>query len=143
IGLPEAQAFGPVEKSDLGLTPVPVVEWCGLVFVKAAPNAEPIDIDAHVSDFGRFLKHIDFSKAQYLGNNRRVPISANWKYPLETFFEGYHFPALHPKTVAKDVINNVYIEDSAGGGHELTYIPNPRTLYERMVKQPESEWPEQ
>jgi carnitine monooxygenase subunit len=142
IGLPEAQQFGPVEKSDLGLTPVPVVEWCGLIFVKTDPNAEPIDIDAHVAEFGRFLRHLDFPDAQQL-ENRRVPIGANWKYPLETFFESYHFPTLHPKTVANDAINHVYIEDSMGGGHEGTYIPNPRALYEQMVKQPESEWPEQ
>lgn len=99
IGVPRAEVFPTLNKSEQGLRRLPVSESGGLIWVGLDPDHEPDFSDtkgqltADLDAFGLPGMHV-FARKTY-------DLKANWKILIETFLETYHVPPLHKNTVAQ------------------------------------------
>jgi phenylpropionate dioxygenase-like ring-hydroxylating dioxygenase large terminal subunit len=96
--VPRAEAFPSIDPKTTGLQTVPVEERHGFIWVVATPGAS-IDIAA-------YLGPLDAELAAYgaadmvLERETVLTEQMNWKFVVDGFFEVYHFPSLHSKTIA-------------------------------------------
>jgi len=135
VAVPEQDRFGDVLGACDHLTAVPAAERHGIVFVQASPGSS-IDIDAHLGDFGKELAMLELDHAEAV-RSRPIPVKSNWKYALDTYGEGYHFAALHKKTLAPFFRNDITIYDRFGPHHRVGFVSRDM---EAWVSKPESEW---
>jgi choline monooxygenase len=93
IGVPEARSIPGLDKSELGLFPVRVESFCGLLFVNLDMHAKPLAeqltglrerIERYVMEALRVHDEPDSSQP------------ANWKIVVDNYLEGYHVPIAHP-----------------------------------------------
>ena len=63
--------------------------------------------------------------------------SANWKMPIDTFLEPYHFTALHRDTVAPIFFPNLCLFDAFGLHHREAVL---RRSIEQLRRLPDTEW---
>lgn len=139
VGIPGAEGFKGIAKEDRGLIPVPVAEWHGLIFVRAVPNGEPIDVEAHLGkEFARELAHLELEKARPM-KSTRFGVNANWKYAMDTYGEGYHFATLHPTSIGALALSNIMSYDNYGPNHRMEM---PRAEFLEYSDKPEEEWPD-
>jgi phenylpropionate dioxygenase-like ring-hydroxylating dioxygenase large terminal subunit len=139
VGVPGAEGFADIDKSQRNLIPVPVIEWHGLIFVRAVPNGEPIDIIAHLGEgFARELASLELEKARPMKTSR-IDVDANWKYAMDTYGEGYHFGTLHPSSIGALAMSNIMSYDNYGPHHRLAM---PRSEFLEYSDKPEEEWPD-
>ena len=95
-GIADANLFGQVDRSGLGLRELPCEERAGMIFACLTPGMT-IDLDRHFQGFLEDFEALDFAHWTYLGNR---PIEgANWKIAFDGYLEGYHFKSLHPETI--------------------------------------------
>ncbi len=94
IGVPEGLAFGErLDKSTLGLLPVRVEEFCGLVFFNIDPHATPLaDLLGDLPE--RLERYRVPTLESFAPGNGTQP--ANWKVVADNYIEGYHIPIAHP-----------------------------------------------
>jgi choline monooxygenase len=94
IGVPEGLAFGErLDKSALGLLPVRVEEFCGLVFFNLDPHATALaDLLGDLPE--RLERYRLPSLESFAPGNGTQP--ANWKVIADNYIEGYHIPIAHP-----------------------------------------------
>ena len=95
------EGFFDLDKSKLGLKPVPLSIWEGFIFV--SPEDEPSQtLEEYLGEQGRDLVgypwHLCTQSVQY-----DVEIACNWKLVVDSFAEIYHIPTLHPRTAAPTV----------------------------------------
>lgn len=82
-----------LDPSTLGLWPLQVDEWRGLVFVNLDSGARPL-----TEDLGAFfvaaegLPIEEFTFGEHLDHD----VAANWKTYADNYMEGYHIPLVHP-----------------------------------------------
>jgi phenylpropionate dioxygenase-like ring-hydroxylating dioxygenase large terminal subunit len=114
IGVPEGMTYGErLKKSTLGLFPVRVEEFCGLIFVNLDPDAvplaeqlpglrerlEPYCISA-LESFAQAGGTLSNQLRQFVPRPRHPAAGggqpANWKVVVENYIEGYHIPIAHP-----------------------------------------------
>jgi len=139
VGMPGAEGFQGIAKEERGLIPVPVAEWHGLIFVRAVPNGEPIDVEAHLGkEFARELAHLELAKAKPM-KSTTFGVNANWKYAMDTYGEGYHFATLHPTSIGALALSNIMSYDNYGPNHRMEM---PRAEFLDYSDKPEEEWPE-
>ena len=139
VGVPGQEGFADVERSERNLIAVPVVEWHGLIFVRAVPNGEPIDVIAHLGEgFARELASLELEKARPMKSSR-FGVQSNWKYAMDTYGEGYHFGTLHPSSIGALAMSNVMSYDNYGPHHRLAM---PRAEFLDYADKPEDEWPD-
>ncbi len=129
-----------VDKREHCLPEFRLGTWCGLVFVSLNDEAPPLE------ERFRGLERY-FSRYQVESYEYTTPIGiehwqANWKLAMENFVEGYHFFAVHQKTVetAASTRDCFYVEGRADwsvtGGIQLDYTntligwvkPKPRRI---------------
>ena len=86
---------------ELGLTPIPVEVWAGLVFVAIEPECSLVD---QLGDLPRVMRETGYDfpfetvrGISYLGSYDYT-IKANWKVYQENSSECYHCPTSHPGT---------------------------------------------
>ena len=84
--------FGHVDKSCLGLTPLPVAERAGLIWVTLNPNSN-VDIDVFLAGYGEMLEHLGFNDCHMAG--RQSFAGPNWKVAYDGYRDFYHVPILH------------------------------------------------
>lgn len=137
IGQPGKQGFEGIDKADLGLVRVPVVERHGLIFVRLTPRDEPIDIDAFLGDFAAEIAHLELGKALPVRRSE-IPCEANWKYALDTYGESYHFASLHPTTIGQLAYSNTMVYENYGLHARLAF---PRAEFNDYADRDEGEWP--
>jgi phenylpropionate dioxygenase-like ring-hydroxylating dioxygenase large terminal subunit len=138
VGVPGEAGFCGVEKASRNLIAVPVTEWHGLIFVRAVPGGEPIDVVDHLgAGFAQELAHLELEKARPMKTSR-FGVEANWKYAMDTYGEGYHFATLHPNSIGALAMSNIMSYTSHGPNHRLAM---PRAEFLDCVDTPESEWP--
>lgn len=137
-GLPGKIGFEGLDAQQLGLIQVPCTEWHGLIFVRAQPGQEPIDVEAHLGSFAPELAELGLGAFTHV-KSTVMKSEGNWKYVLETFGEGYHFASLHPDSLAQTHFNNVAVFDRFERHHRICFAPRP---YKELSKVPESEWPD-
>jgi phenylpropionate dioxygenase-like ring-hydroxylating dioxygenase large terminal subunit len=135
VGVPERERFGEIIKACDHLTAVPAAERHGIVFVIATPGTT-IDIDAHIGTFGEQLALLELERAEPV-KSQPLTVASNWKYALDTYGEGYHFAALHRKTLAPYFRNDITIYDRFEPHHRVGFVSRDM---ESWLDKPESEW---
>lgn len=113
--VPDSVGFEDVDKASLGLTPLPVAEEYGFVWVRPRPGGV-LDIKDYLGPLGAELDAMELA-----GHARFEPAEGptptvvrrrmNWKLMVDTFLEGYHFKYAHPRSVYPLFLNNVPVFD--------------------------------
>lgn len=135
VGIPEKEAFDGMDCADRGLTPLPVVERHGTIFVRFDPAATltpeetfgPLDEQFASYGFDKF----------HLYERRTVTVPINWKLVVDGFLEAYHLRSLHKKTVEPIFLSRHCTGDTFGD-HVRMIIP--RRSFPQMKDQPEQSW---
>ncbi len=97
LNVPREELFPSLDKSALGLIPLPVTERFGFVWVVATPRTD-YDFDGFLDplepDLGplKLESHVVFRRAT-------TTARTNWKIVMEAFLDGYHVRHLHKNTV--------------------------------------------
>ena len=124
--------FGDIDKSCNGLTPLPVAERGGMIWVTLNPNSK-VDIDDFLSGYDVMMDHLRFNDT-YIGGRQELH-GPNWKVAYDGYRDFYHLPILH--------------RDSFGpnGSHQPDYYawgPHVRVSspkgHEIFADRPEDEW---
>ena len=137
IGMPSSASFESLDRNDLGLIEVPVVERHGLIFVVADASAGRLDIDSYLGLFGPELEMLDLARAMPI-TGTRVDAEANWKYAIDTYGEGYHLSSLHPDTVGKSAVNDTMVYEWFPPHHRIGFAPIDMLIDARKSR---DEWP--
>jgi len=138
VGVPGESGFCGISRESRKLIEVPVAEWHGLIFVRALPGGEPIDVVEHLGEgMAAELAHLQLEKAKPMKSSR-FEVEANWKYAMDTYGEGYHFATLHPTSIGALAMSNIMSYVNHGPHHRLAM---PRADFLDCVDTPESEWP--
>jgi nitrite reductase/ring-hydroxylating ferredoxin subunit len=134
IGIPEEAQFCGRIGEQKHLVACPAEERHGLVFVMTVPDAS-LDLDAHLGELDEDLAAIGLDTAEVVHSDA-LPVPANWKYGLDTFFETYHLNSLHRETF-RGLFSPVCVFDPVGPHHRFTFAP---LVIDDWVGMPESEW---
>ena len=136
LAAPEAERFG-AELADCShLTELPCAERHGFVFVVATPGAT-LDLDTHLGDFDQQLAFLGVQALVPL-TTRLMPAKSNWKFILDTFYEGYHLAAMHQKTLSPNYRSDIHLYYNYG--HHFRFHNVDRTLEKELLSQDEQEW---
>jgi nitrite reductase/ring-hydroxylating ferredoxin subunit len=135
VGILSREDFGEVDASCHGLTPLPVAERAGLVFVVLTPGTA-IDIDAFLCGYGEVLEHFHFDEWHLVA--RRKIEGPNWKVAYDGYLDFYHLPILHKNSFGPNIPNRAIYD--AWGPHQRVSMPNPKLLDQE--DQPEEDWDE-
>jgi len=133
LGIYKEKFFGQVDKSCLGLTPLPVAERAGLIFVIPVPNAT-IEIPDFLCGYDELLAHHGFESCELVG--RQVVTGPNWKIAYDGYLDFYHLPILHRETFGSDISSDSLFD--AWGPHQRVSMPTPEYL--DFADKPEAEW---
>lgn len=136
-GLPGKAGFEGIEKQDLSLLNVPVAERYGMIFIKAAPGNDEIDVDGFLGTLAPIMQQLDFPSMAIVKRGKLFA-GGNWKHVLDTYGEGYHFAMLHPDTLGVTHHTNVMAYDSFGPHWRVSYAA--KSLGD-LVALPEEQWP--
>ncbi|MBW2268134.1 MAG: aromatic ring-hydroxylating dioxygenase subunit alpha [Deltaproteobacteria bacterium] len=137
-GVPLAQAFEGIDRKALGLVRVPVAEWNGMVFVKAQPGEDQIDVEAFLGPIAPLLTALDLGSLDKVRADR-LDLRANWKLALDMGREVYHVPFVHRNTIGRNLHANVAIFDCYGRHNRFS---GASLDFDELVGTPEEEWPE-
>lgn len=139
IGQPRPAAFEGLDRDQLGLVPVPVTEWGGMIFVLVQPGGDAeIDMPAYLGGFASELAGLGLERATFV-KRTRLDARANWKYVLDTFGEGYHVQTLHPETVGRFVLSDTVVYDGAGPHHRMSFANRGMVDHAAV---PQDQWPD-
>jgi phenylpropionate dioxygenase-like ring-hydroxylating dioxygenase large terminal subunit len=133
VAIRDNDTFGDVDKSCHGLTPLPVAERAGLIFVILTPGAG-LDIDAFLCGYDELLGHLGFEDAHVVG--RQSVTGPNWKVAYDGYLDFYHLPILHRNSFGSKMPNTALYD--SWGPHTRVSMPNPLLLELESV--PEEEW---
>lgn len=124
--------FGKFDKEDFGLTPLPVAERAGLIWVTLNPKST-LDIDKFLSGYDEVLKFLDFENHVVVG---KQPLEGpNWKVAYDGYRDFYHVPILHRNTFGPD---GPYQADYYAWGPHVR-VSSPKG-HERLADIPEDQW---
>jgi len=134
LGITDSQKFADPDYCGRGLTALPCDERAGVIFVVLTPGL-PIDVPGFLGDMLGDLEQLELQNYHFCGS--RDIVGGNWKVAYDGFLEGYHFAALHPKTIHQRVISNVMHYDTFGPHMRIGFAQkNIRTL----VEVPKEQW---
>lgn len=137
--IPDERSFPGIKAERPMLTPLPLCEKHGLVWVMptpAADHAASFDVDPWLGGIGAELATYGFENWEGFGTQvNHEPM--NWKILVDTFHEGYHIGFLHRKTLHNILYGNVTDFEAFGPNHRLSM---PRQKLPRLKDQPEAEW---
>jgi hypothetical protein len=136
--VPGQPGFEGIDLTRRNLQPVPVVEWHGIVFVRASAGADALDVPAYLGTFAAELAQIELAAAVPLKHSS-LQADTNWKLALDTYAEGYHFGTLHASTIGITHHSNVAVFDAFGPHWRISF---PAKTLGALVGMPESQWPE-
>jgi phenylpropionate dioxygenase-like ring-hydroxylating dioxygenase large terminal subunit len=136
-GVPGRAGFEGEALDQRDLIRVPAAEWNGLIFMRPTPGTQPLDIEAHLGDFGPELAQLELADALPVKSGL-LPADANWKYVMDTYGESYHFAALHRETLAPFFTSNIGCYEAFGRHYRLVFPSKAQTL---LAGKPESDWP--
>ncbi|MEM6625945.1 MAG: SRPBCC family protein [Pseudomonadota bacterium] len=137
VAVPEPEAFENIDKSTRNLVRVPVVEWAGMIFIKPRSGDDAIDIAEHLGSFAPELEQMELANAEPVKEGV-LNADCNWKYALDTYGEGYHFPTLHKQTVA--LISRTETQYENFGNHHRVGWASVDVA--EWANKPEEEWPD-
>ena len=132
-GIYNHEEFGDVDRSCLGLTPLPVAERAGLVFASLSPAAK-LDIDAFLCGYDGLLEHLGFDRCHVVG--QQSVAGPNWKVAYDGYLDFYHLPILHKNSFGSNLPSQALYD--AWGPHQRVSFPNP--LYQAFAELPDEDW---
>ncbi len=135
VGVLDGNLFGDIDRSCLGLTPLPVAERAGLIWAILSPKAT-IDIDAFLCGYDEMLAYLDFEHCHVVG--RQAIAGPNWKVAYDGYLDFYHLPILHRDSFGPNMSSKALY--NAWGPHQRVMSPDRHS--EAMLTKPESEWDE-
>jgi phenylpropionate dioxygenase-like ring-hydroxylating dioxygenase large terminal subunit len=135
VGMMDPRDFGQVDKSCLGLTPLPVSERAGLIWVILSPTST-LDFDAFLQGYDELLAHLKFDECHVVG--RQSIVGANWKVAYDGYLDFYHLPILHKNSFGADISSKAVYD--WWGPHQR--VSGPDRHYDKLAATPESEWDE-
>ncbi|MEO8813326.1 MAG: aromatic ring-hydroxylating dioxygenase subunit alpha [Caulobacteraceae bacterium] len=135
MGVASADDFGPIDKSCYGLTPLPMDERAGLIWVTVDP-ASTLSIGAFLSGYDRLLAHFGFADWHFF-SSRTIP-GPNWKIAYDGYLDFYHLPVLHKATFGEDMFNQALYY--AWGPHQCVRAPTPDLV--DLGAMAEDDWPD-
>jgi len=136
--VPLSQAFEGLDRETRGLVRVPVAERHGMVFVRARPGNDPLDLDDHLGTIGTLLKALDLGSLRCVQVDR-LEARCNWKLALDMGRENYHVPVVHRESLARNLYPHVTIFDCYGPHSRFAGAGRD---FADFIKKPESEWPD-
>jgi choline monooxygenase len=83
-----------LDRSKLGLVPVRVAEWRGLIFVNLDLDASS-SVEDGLGDLVRVAERFPLERFQWQ-DRTEYRLDFNWKNYVDNYMEGYHIPYLHP-----------------------------------------------
>jgi phenylpropionate dioxygenase-like ring-hydroxylating dioxygenase large terminal subunit len=135
--VPLEPAFEGLDRSRRRLVPVPVSEWGGMIFVRARPGEDEIDVESFLGPIAPLLVALDLGALARVASDE-LPVASNWKFALDTFCEVYHLPAVHRDSLSLNLYPNVAVFDHYGLHHRYSGAGRD---FEEFLDRPESEWP--
>lgn len=121
VGAPHfGSGFGGIDKTGIGLRPLPVREAFGFVWVVGDPGGA-FDFESYFAPLADELDALEMT-AMTIAAEERVECDANWKLLIEGGIESYHFRVAHRGTIGP------YFEDNlssyrAFGPHLRSVLP--------------------
>ncbi len=135
VGIPDREDVGLEDPSCYGLTPLPVAERAGIVFVTPTPNAEvTLDIDTFLAGYGEMLEHLRLDECTVVGEQQIV--GPNWKVAYDGYLDFYHLPILHKDTFGPQMSTKSMYD--RWGPHQR--VTSPDRGFEKIAGKPEEEW---
>ncbi len=134
VGVLDASAFGDIDRSCMGLTPLPVCERAGLIWVVLTPG-QTVDFDAFLCGYDDVLAYHHFDRCRVVG--RQDLVGPNWKVAYDGYLDYYHLPILHRATFGPDMSTQAIYD--AWGPHQRISAPD-RTFGTKLGHKSEQEW---
>jgi nitrite reductase/ring-hydroxylating ferredoxin subunit len=134
VGVTSEETFGPIDRGEHALTPLPCAERAGLMFLGLTPGM-PFDIDAYLMGIDRHIAASEPETLHYGGE--RLIEAANWKIVMEGHLESYHFASLHKNSIGPTTFNNCGAIDRFGP-HILITVAHKHIV--ELLDRPESDW---
>ncbi|MFZ9425777.1 MAG: aromatic ring-hydroxylating oxygenase subunit alpha [Ilumatobacteraceae bacterium] len=132
-GQPQSYAFEAIDKSTLGLEPLPVASVAGLIAVGLSDDVDPA---AAFADIEPELRWCGYETHEIVCQHT-FHLKANWKIAFDVNLETYHVDYLHRETLSNLVMHNP-IYDTFGRHARWGF---PTTGVEHLVDLPEDQWP--
>ena len=123
MGVASAEDFGEIDKSCYGLTPLPVTERAGLIWVIVNPDSK-LSFDAFLSGYDKLLEHYGFADWHF--HSSQTIQGPNWKIAYDGYLDFYHLPVLHKNTFGEQMLNQAIYY--AWGPHQRVQAPSPDLL---------------
>lgn len=133
VGVTDREFFGELDVGCLGLTPLPVAERAGMIFVVLTPGV-PMNIDEHLSGYDQVLDVFGFGDWHLV--SQAVIDGPNWKVAYDGYLDFYHLPFLHRASFGPDISNRPSYY--AWGPHQRVTSPDPSLV--ELEDLPEDEW---
>lgn len=136
VRVPGKAGFDTVDTGDYNLVELPSEERHGFVWAVLTVGL-PVDIDAHLGDFGPELAQWDYAGYGY-HDQREFSSEVSWKGALEAFAEGYHFPFVHGESlIGQNTVANTHVYDEWGRHHRVGF---PFNWISALADDPDASW---
>jgi phenylpropionate dioxygenase-like ring-hydroxylating dioxygenase large terminal subunit len=135
VGVLSKQDFGDFDHSCHGLTPLPVLERSGLVWVTLTPGST-LEIETFLCGYDKLLAHFGFESWKLM--SRRTVEGPNWKIAYDGYLDLYHLPILHKDTFGPNMPNQAHYY--AWGPHQRVSSPHP--MLAGLKDSDEAGWPD-
>jgi choline monooxygenase len=100
IGAPNIARDESLDRETLGLVPVHLAVWEGLIWLSLAADPAPVTAQLEPALHDRFGELEKFRRYDVgslaVGRSITYEIAANWKLVVENYLECYHCPVAHP-----------------------------------------------
>lgn len=137
VGMRDPDDFGEIDRDCLSLTPLPVTERSGLIWVVLTPGAN-VDFDAFLCGYDTMLECLGFDQCHVAG--RQSVEGPNWKLAYDGYLDYYHLPILHRETFGPDYSSQALYD--AWGPHQRVTAPD-RHFAELAALDDETAWPDE
>ena len=134
-GRPDERSFAEFDKATVGLTPLPVVEKYGTIWLAPAPGAT-FDLNPLLGGVQHDLKAYKLDSYHHY-ETRVLSRRLNWKVVIDTFLETYHLQYLHTNTVSPILHSNLATFDAFG--NNLRLVSARRTI-DKLREIPQAQW---
>jgi phenylpropionate dioxygenase-like ring-hydroxylating dioxygenase large terminal subunit len=131
LGTTDKVGFEGLDLGSHGLVPLPVAEKHGMLYLRAQPGGEAIDIDAVLGPIAADMAALELASHPLYSTDKVTP-RINWKFAIDTFLEGYHIPHLHRNTIGPYFVGNCGVFKSGGLNGRLS-VPKTTIETQRAV----------
>ncbi|WP_317930714.1 aromatic ring-hydroxylating dioxygenase subunit alpha [Halioxenophilus sp. WMMB6] len=122
VGVARPDLVGPIDKSKLGLLPVPVDCFAGFIFLNPDSNAMPL-LDFIGADVAELLAPYRLEEMVPVGMDVKEALNCNWKVVMDAFSEGYHIIGVHPELLSVTGVEAGASRHGFYGDHRMVVRP--------------------